>query len=66
MCQAAETTGPPVCFGGSYSKAVSGQEGLEKSELFAACSIGYWPVEVRRPEWMEPWLDFVHFHIRMN
>lgn len=37
MCQEAKITGPPVCFGGHCSKAVSGQKDLEKSELFAVC-----------------------------
>lgn len=34
-------------------KAVSGQKGLVKSQLFAACSIGYLPIKAKRLEWRE-------------
>lgn len=65
-CQAAEIKGPPLCFGRLCSKPVSGHKGLAKSELFAAGSIGYLPIEVQRRRQRELEGDSVHFQMGMD
>lgn len=59
-------SGPPICFGSRFSRPVSGQKGLAKSELFAAGSIGYLPVEVKRRGQRDLEGDSVHFQMGMD